>query len=47
MFLSFAVIFLSAIEDLTWTFESIFWNIAPIEQYFQILDTPIEVKDIP
>ena len=47
MFLSFSVIFLSAIEDLTWTFESIFWNIAPIEQYFQILDTPIEVKDVP
>lgn len=45
MFLSFAIIFLSAIQDLTWTFESIFWNIAPIEQYFQILDTEIEVQD--
>jgi len=45
MFLSFAIIFLSAIEDLTWTFESIFWNVAPIEQYFQILDTNLEVQD--
>lgn len=46
MFLSFSLIFLSAIEDLTWTFESIFWNIAPIEQYFQILDTDMDVQDI-
>ncbi|MDA9129168.1 ATP-binding cassette domain-containing protein [Candidatus Gracilibacteria bacterium] len=45
MFLSFSLIFLSAIEDLTWTFESIFWNIAPIEQYFEILDTKQEVQD--
>jgi len=47
MFLSFSIIFLSAIEDLTWTFESIFWNIAPVEQYFKILDTHIEVSDKP
>ncbi len=45
MFLSFSVIFLSAIEDLTWTFESIFWNVAPIQQYFEILDTHLEVQD--
>jgi len=47
MFLSFSLIFLSAIEDLTWTFESIFWNVAPIEQYFQILDTNLEIQDTP
>ena len=45
MFLSFSLIFLSAIEDLTWSFESIFWNIAPIKEYFTILDTPVEVQD--
>lgn len=47
MFLSFSLIFLSAIEDLTWTFESIFWNVAPIQDYFKILDTQIEVQDRP
>lgn len=45
MFLSFSLIFLSAIEDLTWTFESIFWNVAPMQDYFKILDTKLEVQD--
>ena len=46
MFLSFAVIFLSAVEDLTWTLEGMFWRLAGIKDYFRILDTPIEVQDV-
>lgn len=45
MFLSFSVIFLAAIEDLTWTLEGMFWRLAGIKDYFEILDTPIEVQD--
>ncbi len=45
MFLSFSSIFLSAIEDLTWTLEGFFWNLASIKEYFHILETPIEVQD--
>jgi ATP-binding cassette subfamily B protein len=45
MFLSFSVIFLSAVEDLTWTLEGMFWRLAGIKDYFEILDTPIEVQD--
>jgi ABC-type multidrug transport system fused ATPase/permease subunit len=45
MFLSFALIFLSAVEDLTWTLEGMFWRLAGIKDYFKIIDTPIEVQD--
>ena len=45
MFLSFALIFLSAVEDLTWTLEGMFWRLAGIKDYFQILDTPLEIQD--
>ena len=45
MFLSFSLLFLSAIESLMWTLESIFWNTAGIEQYYKILDTDLEVRD--
>lgn len=45
MFLSFSMIFLSAIESLTWTLESIFWNTAGIQQYYEVLDAVPEVQD--
>jgi len=45
MFLSFSAIFLSSIEDLTWTLEGMFWRLAGIKDYFKILDTAIEVSD--
>jgi len=47
MFLSFSFIFLSAIEDLTWTLEGMFWRMAGIKDYYKILDTALEVKDAP
>jgi len=47
MFLSFSAIFLSAIEDLTWVLEWFFWRLAGIKDYFEILDTEIEVQDTP
>ncbi len=47
MFLSFSTIFLSAIEDITWTIEGIFWRLAGIREYFEILDTRLEVQDAP
>jgi ATP-binding cassette, subfamily B, beta-glucan exporter len=47
MFLTFALIFLSAIEDLTWTLEGMFWRLAGIKDYFKIVDTPCEVQNIP
>ncbi len=45
MFLSFSALFLSAIDDLTWTLETIFWRLAGVKDYFEILDTKIEVND--
>ena len=45
MFLSFSSLFLAAIEDLTWTLETMFWRLAGIKDYFEIIDTPIEVQD--
>lgn len=45
MFLSFSAIFLSSIEDLTWVLEWFFWRLAGIKDYFEILDTAIEVQD--
>jgi len=45
MFLSFSIIFLAAVEDLTWTLEGMFWRLAWIKDYFNILDTQIEVQD--
>lgn len=45
MFLSFSSLFLAAIEDLTWTLETMFWRLAGIKDYFEIIDSPIEVKD--
>lgn len=45
MFLSFSTIFLSSIEDLTWVLEWFFWRLAGIKDYFEILDTNIEVQD--
>lgn len=45
MFLSFSAIFLSSIEDLTWTLEGMFWRLAGIKEYFGILDTRIEIQD--
>lgn len=45
MFLSFSAIFLSSIEDLTWTLEGMFWRLAGIKDYFEILDTQVEVQD--
>jgi len=47
MFLSFSAIFLSSIEDLTWVLEWFFWRLAGIKDYFDILDTHIEVMDKP
>ena len=47
MFLSFSAIFLSSIEDLTWTLEGMFWRLAGIKDYFEILDTTIEIRDKP
>gem|GEM_PF-3927993 len=46
MFLSFANLFLMAIQDLTWTLETMFWRLAGIKDYFKIIDTPIEVTDV-
>ena len=45
MFLSFSSIFLSSIEDLTWVLEGLFWRLAGIRDYFEIIDTQVEVQD--
>lgn len=45
MFLSFSFIFLSAIEDITRTLEWMFWRMAGIKDYFEVLDTFPEVQD--
>ncbi len=45
MFLSFSSLFLSAIEDLTWSLETIFWRLAGIKDFFEIIDTQVEVQD--
>lgn len=45
MFLSFSAIFLACIEDLTWVIELFFWRLAGIKDFFEILDTAVEVKD--
>ena len=47
MFLTFALVFLSSIEDLTWTLEGMFWRLAGIKDYLKIIDTPCEVLDRP
>ncbi len=47
MFLSFSFIFLSSIEDITRTLEWMFWRMAGVKDYFEILDTKMEVQDRP
>jgi ATP-binding cassette subfamily B protein len=39
------MILLMAIEELVWKLEDMFWRLAGIREYFEILDTPIEVQD--
>ena len=45
MFLSFTSLFLFAIDDLTWTLDTMFWRLAWIKDYFKLIDTPVEVQD--
>ena len=45
MFLSFSMIFLACVEDLTWTLEWAFWRLAGIKDFFEIIDTKAEVVD--
>lgn len=45
MFLSFSTILLSAVEDLMWSLEEMFWRLAGIKEYFEIMDRAIEVQD--
>lgn len=47
MFLSFATLFLWAVESLMWSIEWLFWRIAPMKEFFAILDQNISVTDIP
>ena len=46
MFLSFSSIFLASIENSMWSIESLFWRMAPIKDYFKILDEGVEIQDI-
>jgi len=46
MFLSFSTIFLASIENSMWSIEWLFWRMAPIKDYFKIVDEDLEVKDI-
>jgi ABC-type multidrug transport system fused ATPase/permease subunit len=45
MFLSFSTIFLSNIENLMWSLESMFWRLSSIKDFLKILDTEVEIKD--
>ena len=47
MFLSFANLFLAAVESLMWSMEWLFWRIAPMKDFFEILDQKITVFDQP
>lgn len=47
MFLSFATLFLGAVESMMWSIEWLFWRIAPMKEFFAILDEKISVIDSP
>lgn len=47
MFLSFSLILLSCIEEITWTLEGMFWRIAAIRDYFEVCDSSLDVRDMP
>ena len=46
MFISFSSIFLAIVEDLTWILEWLFRKMSGIKDYFEILDTKLQVVDI-
>jgi hypothetical protein len=39
------MILLMAIEELVWKLEDMFWRLAGIREYFEIIDTQVEVQD--
>ncbi len=47
MFLSFSTILISNIEVLMWSLQDTFRKISSIKDFFKILDTEVEIKDLP
>ncbi len=47
MFVGFAALFLNSLESLLWQSIDVFWRFPGMKEYFEVMDTPVEVTDKP